>query len=73
MVARLKEQRPKSGTRGIKLLHDNARPHVALATREFIRSSGIELLGHPAYSPDLAPCDYYLFDFIKQRLGDEDN
>jgi len=73
MVARLKEQRPKSGTRGIKLLHDNARPHVASATREFIRSSGIELLGHPAYSPDLAPCDYYLFDFIKQRLGDVDN
>ncbi|KAL4463301.1 hypothetical protein ABPG72_013610 [Tetrahymena utriculariae] len=28
---------------------------------------------HPPYSPDLSPCDYWLFDFIKQRLGDHTN
>ncbi len=27
-------------------------------------------IDHPPYSPDFAPCDYWLFDYIKQRLED---
>ena len=23
---------------------------------------------HPSYSPDFAPCDFWLFDYIKARL-----
>ena len=26
---------------------------------------------HPPYSPDLAPCDYWLNHYIKQRLTDQ--
>ena len=25
---------------------------------------------HPRYSPDLAPCDFWLFDYIKTNLKD---
>ena len=28
------------------------------------------LMKHPPYSPDLAPCDFWLFDHIKGRLVD---
>jgi len=28
-----------------------------------------ELLSHPLYSPDLAPCDFYLFPNMKKWLG----
>ena len=28
-------------------------------------------IDHPPYSPDLAPCDFWLFDYIKERLDDE--
>ena len=28
------------------------------------------LVKHPSYSPDLVPCDFQLFDYIKDRLGD---
>ncbi|GBP58921.1 hypothetical protein EVAR_46983_1 [Eumeta japonica] len=31
-----------------------------------------ELLPHPAYSPDLALCDYYLFPNLKKSLGEDD-
>ncbi|GBP36329.1 Histone-lysine N-methyltransferase SETMAR [Eumeta japonica] len=31
-------------------------------------SVGIEILAHPPYSPDLAPCDFYLFSNIKEKL-----
>lgn len=67
----LRRQRPASGTRGIKLLHDNAKPHKHYNTVSFIESNGIQIIDHPPYSPDLAPCDYWLFDYIKQRLNDE--
>ncbi len=29
---------------------------------------GIDLLPHPPYSPDLAPCDFALFPKMKERL-----
>ena len=70
---RLKQQRPKSGLNGIKLLHDNARPHVHSGVDNFIRSEGVTIIDHPPYSPDLAPCDYWLFDVIKSQLGDYNN
>ncbi len=28
---------------------------------------------HPPYSPDLAPCDYWLNDYIKRNLIDHPN
>ncbi|KAG5308147.1 SETMR methyltransferase, partial [Acromyrmex insinuator] len=28
-----------------------------------------ELLSHPAYSPDLIPCDYFLFSNLKKWFG----
>lgn len=51
---------------------DNAPPHVARSTRVKLQElDGIELMPHPAYSPDLAPSDYHLFralaHFLKGR------
>ena len=43
------------------------------SVRQFIDSNGAIEIDHPPYSPDLAPCDYWLFDYIKQRLGDEND
>ena len=43
------------------LQQDNAKPHTSVGTQEKINELELELLPHPAYSPDLAPSDYYLF------------
>ena len=56
-------------SRGIGLLHDNARPHTAAATQELLENFGWEQLDHPPYSPDLAPSDYHLFLHLKSFLG----
>ena len=29
---------------------------------------GIKTVPHPSYSPDLAPCDFWLFPKLKERL-----
>ena len=43
------------------LHHDSASSHKAEQTTETIRILGFELLDHPPYSPDLAPCDFFSF------------
>ncbi len=30
-------------------------------------------MSHPRSSPDLAPCGFWLLDFVKQNLDDQDN
>ena len=48
--------------------HDNAPSHRAAYTQKAIQQLGFELLNHPPYSPDLAPCDFFLFPVIKSYL-----
>jgi hypothetical protein len=45
-------------SRGVVMLHDNARPHTAAATQDLIAKFGWEQFDHPPYSPDLAPSDF---------------
>ena len=42
-------------------LQDNAPIHTSDVVQQVIRDSGIELLPHPPYSPDLAPSDFHFF------------
>lgn len=48
---------------------DNARPHVSRETMDFFKKRKVPLLGHPPYSPDLAPCDFHLFPELKKKLA----
>ncbi len=53
------------------LQHDNASSHTAIITIAKLGESDMELLGHPLYSPDLAPADYFLFPYLKSKLQGE--
>ena len=68
MITAIDLQGEKTGVRGILLHHDNASSHTALRTREFLEDSGLKTLPHPPYSPDLAPCDFWLFPTVKDQL-----
>ncbi|GFW66000.1 histone-lysine N-methyltransferase SETMAR [Trichonephila clavipes] len=60
--AAIKEKKPALASRkGIVFHHDNARPHTAMVAQHKLNALGWEVLGHPPYSPDIAPFDYYLF------------
>ena len=41
----------------------------ARATTSYLEEQQVQVLPHPAYSPDLAPCDFWLFPTIKSRLA----
>jgi len=50
------------------LHHDNAPAHTTLFVKECLATKQITVLEHPAYSPDLAPSDVFLFPKIKETL-----
>ena len=50
------------------LHHDNAPAHTALLTQQFLAANKIPVIPHPPYSPDLAPCDFFLFPKMKLKL-----
>jgi [histone H3]-lysine36 N-dimethyltransferase SETMAR len=68
--ALIQKQTALVSRKGVLLLHDNARPHVAAVVQEKIMELDWELLPHPPYSPDIAPSDYYLFRSLQNNLKD---
>jgi hypothetical protein len=60
--------RKTSKNRRIILHQDNASCHTPAQTRAYLTGQKIELMSHPAYSPDLAPNDFFLFPCIKNKL-----
>ena len=67
---KLKEKYPIAvrRTRGL-FQQDNAKLHTAKKTKEkFDELEEVEVLPHPAYSPDIAPSDYGLFQSMQHFL-----
>ncbi len=50
------------------LQQDNAPAHTATPTLAYFGENDLDLLNHPPYSPDLAPCDYFMFPCLKSTL-----
>ena len=40
---------------------DNASVHNSILVTDYLTKMGIKTIPHPLYSPDLAPCDFWLF------------
>ena len=49
------------------LHHDNAPAHTALSVQQFLAKNNMTVVHHPPYSPDLAPCDFFLFPHTKRQ------
>lgn len=50
------------------LHHDNAPSHTALVLRDHFAKNSTHIVPQPPYSPDLAPCDFWLFPKLKRPL-----
>jgi hypothetical protein len=73
MLTRLREsvrrKRPRLWPVKRILHHDNASAHDALRFREFLTKNSITKMDQPPYSPDLAPCDFWLSKIKKCPKG----
>jgi histone-lysine N-methyltransferase SETMAR len=50
------------------LHHDNAPAHVSLLIRDSLANTNTTALPQPAYLPDLAPAEFFLFPKLKSTL-----
>ncbi|UYV81550.1 hypothetical protein LAZ67_20001513 [Cordylochernes scorpioides] len=50
------------------LHHDNAPVHTSLLVRDFLAKNNTLMMPQPPYSPDLAPCDFFLFPKLKRPM-----
>ena len=64
----IREKRRGELSKGVLLQQDNARVHHCKVAMDAVERNGYELIPHPAYSPDLAPSDLFLFPNLKKDI-----
>ena len=65
----IRRVRPECSAPGSwSLLHDNAPVYRTVAVQELLARKQVCVLNYPFYSPDLSPCDYFLFPKLKLPL-----
>ena len=47
---------------------DNVPVHNSILVTDYLTKMGIKTVPQPSYSPDLAPCDFWLFLKLKEKL-----
>ena len=60
------EKRRDKLSRGVFLQQDNARVHTCKVAMDAVKRNRYELIPHPAYSPDLAPRDFFLLPKLEK-------
>ena len=66
--ANIKAKRHGMIGKDVLLLQDNAPAHNFVVAQQTACVCGLKILPHPAYSPDLAPSDFFLFPALKSDL-----
>ena len=63
------KKRPEMWSSGDWFLHhDNAPAHTALSVQQFLAKNNMTVIPHPPYSPDPAPCNFFLFPHTKCQM-----
>jgi len=65
----VRRKRPqKWRNQNLIIYQDNAPAHRPFKVSQFLAKNNMTVIPHPPYSPDLAPCDFFLFPKLKLRM-----
>ena len=65
---RFRQKRPALKSTQLHFNQDNAPVHNTILDTDYLTKMGIKTVLQPPYSPDLAPCDFWLFHKLKENL-----
>ena len=66
---RFRSKRPELFKSGQWHLHqDNAPTHKSIMVTSYLTEMGVKTVPHPPYSTDLAPCNFWMFPRLKEKL-----
>ena len=63
----VQEESPSEAAQG-HFQQDNAPVHNSILVTDYLTKMGIKTVRYPPYSPDLSPCDFWLFPKLKEKL-----
>ena len=66
----IREKRRGKLSKDVLPQQDNARVPTCKVAMDAVERNGYELIPHPAYSPDRAPSDFFLFPNLKKDIRD---
>jgi len=65
----VRRKRPqKWHNKNLIIHHDNAPAHRSFKVSQFLAKNNLTVIPHPPYSPDLSPCEFFLFPKLKRRI-----
>ena len=64
-LKKAKQNLVDSGTKNFILHQDNSPVHMSQESKDYYKEDKWQLTNHPPHSPDLSPCDFWLFKEIK--------
>ena len=64
----IREKRQGKLSKGVLLQQNNVRVHTCKVAMDIVEPNRYELIPHPAYSPALAPSDFFLFLNLKKDI-----
>ena len=64
----IREEHRGNFSKGVLLQQDNARVHTCKVAMDAVERNGYELIPYSAYSPDLAPSDFFLSPNLKKDI-----
>ena len=69
----LRKKRPEMWSSGDRFLHhDSATVHTALSVQQFVANNNMTVIAHLPCSPNLAPCDFFLFRHMKCQIDERE-
>jgi hypothetical protein len=71
MIENVRSQTGSKTMKGWRICINNGSPHNPGPAQKCVEASRVERLSHPIYSPDLAPNEFFLFEYIKGKLSDD--
>ena len=65
----VRRKRPqKWQSQNLIIHHDNAPAHRSFKVSQFLAKNNMTVVPHPPYSPNLVPCDFFLFPKLKLQM-----
>ena len=69
----VQKKRPEMWSSGDWFLHDdNAPAHTPLSVQQFLAKNNMTVIAHLPCSPNLAPCDFFLFRHMKCQIDERE-
>lgn len=72
IMENIKNSKKRAPIKKFNIHMDNCKIHNGVKSMTFLQAQKLDRVLHPAYSPDVSPCDFWLFGKCKNLLEEKE-